>query len=273
MENKEKQTYSFSRLTSFNDCKHSWEKAYVQKDRGVGNAFSQTGSLVHDTLEKFAKQELKLSELKDYYLDNFLKSVTFSFPSFRKDVDLKVLNVNYYARFFTHFQGVTGKIVGVEREFKYKLPDGSSFKGFIDLETETEEFYNVIDYKTGNLYPKAEMAIKKRQLLLYHGSVETKKPIRLFFYFVKAAEPKEKGKYAVPTIVEVTYTEEDLKEAVEWATFTIKEIESCKEYPYVTEGMTEKELKKNDFFCENLCNHRFSCKRPDSQRITPYGKQ
>jgi hypothetical protein len=265
--------YSFSRLTSFTTCKWAWQKTYLEGNRGFDSSFSQVGSLVHDVLEKYAKNALKLTELKNHYLDRFSDEVTIEFPNFRKDVDLKHLNINYYARFFANFEGYTGKVVSVERDFEYQLPNGSWFRGFIDLETETDEYYNIVDYKTGNKYTKKEMDVKKRQLLLYHKSIKTDKPIRLFFYFVKAEEPKPDGKkYRKPEIVEVKYTEQDLLDVADWAVEVIKEIESCKDFPYVTTGMNEKELKKQDFYCQYLCSHRFACRRPDKERIKPYGK-
>ena len=63
----ENMTWSFSRVNSYNTCPYAWYLNYIEKNRDEGSAFSEVGTLIHEILEKYAKGELSLFEISDYY--------------------------------------------------------------------------------------------------------------------------------------------------------------------------------------------------------------
>ena len=81
---------------------------YVFGLHGVGNAFSQVGTLAHSILEQYAKGELKISEMANQFQIRFPKEVTETFPKFFKD--LKEIYYKGTLSYFKNFKGLCWKI-------------------------------------------------------------------------------------------------------------------------------------------------------------------
>jgi CRISPR/Cas system-associated exonuclease Cas4 (RecB family) len=238
-------TWSFSRINGFaSSCPYAWYLQYVECRNGENNSFGEYGTFVHEILEKYAKDELAIFELSDYYKENFDANIPHRFPK-NKYVSLYESYFNAGLEYFNdYFEGFDDyKILGVEKEVRFKLEDKYNFVGYIDLLLQDENGDLIVyDHKSkGGFKSKKEIKEYARQLYLYSIPVinEYKKmPKKLIFNMFKKHE-----------IVEVEFTGEGLEEAKKWAVDTIHSIENCEDFP----------PKKDQFFCSNICNFRSTC--------------
>lgn len=235
--------YSFSKLSSFNQCPWGWYMHYVEGSKGIGNAFSSYGLLIHSILERFTTGELNLWDLSDVFEWEFEVSVPEKFPPNK----YMVLRDSYYQQgidFLSNFQGFPEcKILNTESKFDFQIDDWM-FNGVIDLVFEDPEGKLIVqDYKSkAKFSSKREQAEYARQLYLYclhvkeaHGRYPD---ILRFFMFRK------------DVIVDIPFVESDLENAILWAKSSVADIRNCWDYS----------AKPDDFFCNNLCNQREICK-------------
>lgn len=75
-------TWSYSRISSFEDCPYRWYLKYLRGLRGGRRFFSDYGSFMHKTIEKYLTGSLPKSELVPYYLTNFAQEVRPPAPSY-----------------------------------------------------------------------------------------------------------------------------------------------------------------------------------------------
>ena len=233
--------WSFSRLNSFYSCKHAWFRSYILKERGLGNSFANYGTMVHEIFEKYAKGQLEIFELSDEFEKQFESNV-WDFPPNRY-VDLCESYKNQGIDYFNNFDGFDDyKILGVEKEINFEI-DGYKFIGYIDSLLENKEGNLIIqDFKSkASFKSKAEKKEYARQLYLYSIPIieeYNKYPTKLIF-----------NMFRKQNIVEIPFDIKALEEAKEWALNTIKLISKEEKF----------EANINEFFCNQLCNHREIC--------------
>lgn len=235
--------YSFSKLSAWWTCPYGYYLRYIKHQKGIGNAFSSYGTLVHEIMEKYAKGEAELWDLPQMFEWLFDSAVPETFPP-NKYVDLKESYYKQAMNFLKNFEGYEKyKMLGVEEKFELDIEDWK-FVGIIDLVFEDENGRLIIrDYKSKasfkNENEKREYA---RQLYLYAIYVKEKYgryPDELqFLMFRKEKDP-----------VKIAFNEESKEEAVEWAKDTVRIIRNTFDYPPQCE----------EFYAQNLCNHREYC--------------
>ena len=150
--------YSYSQLSSFNECKFGFYLQRIEKVPTVSNGFSEQGTLIHDILEKWAKGELARDELETEYIRRYPEEVVTAFPRMlaargytEKTYDQGLM----YFRFFDEFKGY--KVVSAEEKFIIDLPikDGSTrpFVGIVDLVLRDESTGGLVvcDHKSKSL--------------------------------------------------------------------------------------------------------------------------
>lgn len=237
-----KERYSFSKLSSFWTCPYGYYLKYVCGKAGIGNAFSSYGSFVHSLLERYAKGEIELLDLPSVYEWEFDVAVPESFP-WNKYV---VLRDTYYQQgleFLRSFQGYSKyKILGVEQKFDHDMGD-YIFNGVIDIILQDANGKLIIrDYKSKASFKNdAEKAEYARQLYLYSTYVRKtfgRFPDELQFLMFR------KQKLEIITFNQVAYDA-----AHQWADNTVRNIRDTFVFP----------PKCEDFFANNLCNHREYC--------------
>lgn len=59
--------WSYSRVSSFDQCPRMFDLTYLQCMDRVGNAFAQWGSLAHSLLERYFRQQVELWDLSGLY--------------------------------------------------------------------------------------------------------------------------------------------------------------------------------------------------------------
>jgi len=234
--------YSFSKLTTFEQCKYQYYLNYIEKREGEDNAFSQYGSFVHSILEKHAKGELAAYELLDAYIEGYDEAVTFPFPP-NKRVDLAESYYRDGYEFLKNFDGLDDlDILGVEMRFREKLDD-FYYTGVIDLSyKESDGGIVVQDWKSKSKFAnKAEQSKYARQILSYGLPIlkkyKTLPKTARFYMFRKQ------------NIVDVPFTIQAYEDTLDWIKGTVKEIRGCMEW----------EPTQDSFFCSELCSFRNTC--------------
>lgn len=241
--------WSYSQLTTFEQCPRQFYIRYIQRVKGSGNAFSEYGKLCHTILEKWATGVVLASDTVDQYVDMFDKVVKHPFPA--SPVDLKE---SYFAKgykYFESFEGFEGyEVVDTEVKFVFNI-GGYNFTGIIDLILRDKETgkYIILDHKsTGikNIRPKKKLAVAIRQLYIYSKYV-----------YEKYGEFPEKLVYNVfndNIILESLFDENEYKATTDWAEGVIAEILANENW----------EPKEQDYFCWNICDFLEECQEEDA---------
>jgi hypothetical protein len=234
--------YSFSKLSTFNQCKYQYYLNYIEKRKGKDNAFSQYGTFVHSILERHAKGELAAYELLDVYRDGYDKAVTEPFPP-NKYVELAESYYQDGYEFLKNFDGLDDlEILGVETRFREPLDD-FCYTGVIDLTYRDHDGGIVVqDWKSKSKFKnKMEQSQFARQPLSYglHIIKKYKEPPKtLRFYMFRKQE-----------IIDIPFTTQDYESALGWIKDTVKEIRECEEWSATPDS----------FFCSELCGFRDMC--------------
>ena len=242
-------TWSFSRLSSFYNCKKEWYQQYVKANRGADSSFGQFGSYCHMLLERFAKGEFDAGELVDYYKENYLDNVYLPFPP-NSYVDLAQ---KYYDLGLEYFENLNidlkpYEILGVEKQVNFKIGD-KDFIGFIDLllrDKETGEI-TILDHKSATIKilksgkvskgDKEHFEDFKRQLYLYSIPI-----IKEY----GAVSKLKWNMFKQGNFIEIPWNKEEYEGTIKWAEHTLKLIEN----------ETEFRAEPDEFYCRNLCSMR-----------------
>lgn len=243
--------WSFSRLNSFCQCKYEWYLQYIESAVGQNNFYAEFGKFCHTILEKYAKGELSLFELADYFDAHYDEEV----PSmvYHKTADIRQ---NYRDKAVEYFENIDldlGKyeILGIEKKCNFTV-GGKPFVGYIDLLLRDKKTGGIIilDHKSseyplgkrGQVLKSEEKKFKsyKRQLYLYAIQV----------YNEYGIYPEKVGwnYFKNRKWLFLDFDKADYDEAQNWALSTIAEINE------------EEKFNPNvDFYyCHNLCRYRNS---------------
>lgn len=255
--------WSFSRLNSFDTCHYEWHKVYIECEDKDSSAMAQFGSLMHTILEKYAKGELDLFDLNDYYEEHFNEEVTYDFPP-NKYVDLRD---KYYQQGLDYLDNINldfdrYEILGVEKKVLFSI-GGYECIGFIDLLLRDKNTGEIIieDHKSASIgiLKSGKIAKKdqehfesfKKQLYLYS------KPILEEYGSV---DKLKWNLFKEQKFIEIPFNQDEYEESIKWAEDTIKRIESETEWGINKELVKAKqENKYPPFYCMNLCSMRFHC--------------
>lgn len=267
---KEKKVYSFSRINSFylaetgEGCYHNFYKTYIEGDRGIGNYFSDYGSLFHGLIENLLKGELIEWDITKE-LKSGLKNISFKPPFPRMKVSYeeaihRFFDDGSYDQIFSQYEFLES-----EEEKIFDVGD-VRIKGFPDLVCNHKQHgLSIVDFKTAKRYEGDKLLHNLKQLYLYAIPIKEKYgeyPKKLIYVY-----PREKGQKEFA----YTFELEKLEETKQWVIDTVKKIEShtdwiprCK----LVDG-------SDDFFANNLCGGRLSCEHKDwfkKQAKDPFGE-
>jgi len=236
------ETYSFSKLSSFHQCKYQYYLTYIEKRKGVDNAFSQYGTFIHSILERHAKGELGAWEMLDAYVEGYDSAVTEPFPH-NQYADLQQSYYRDGYDFLKNFDGLDDlDIIGTEIRFKEPLDD-FTYTGIIDIVYKNKDGGIVVrDWKSKAKFSnKKEQAEFARQPLSYGLHILNKfnKPPVLLQFFM----------FRKNNIVNIPFNQKEYDEALTWIRESVKEIRACQDYP----------ASPDQFFCSALCSYRNTC--------------
>ena len=146
--------WSYSRVSSFDQCPRMFDLTYLQCMDRVDNAFAQWGSLAHSLLERYFRQQVELWDLSGLYEKEYARAVTERFPFPR-------LEGSYYERgmeYFDNFGGQLGdeeKVLAVEDRYTSTL-GGRPVVGIIDLVLRNRSGLIVCDHKSRGKWKSRE---------------------------------------------------------------------------------------------------------------------
>ena len=253
----ENMVWSFSRLNSANQCKYAWYLHYICGKKGVENGFAQFGIAVHETLEKFLKDEISIFEASEYYQEKFGEYVTSKFP-YNKSSDLRE---NAFQEGLNYFNQLTFdlnkyEILGVENEIEFKIGGIYPAKGYIDLAFKDKDTGDIIisDHKTAKLKFLKDGVTLSRQKSEREHFLAFKRQLYLYSIAGKELWGKvDKLRWNLIRLnrdLVIPYNEEEFKEAEEWAIKTIEEVKN--------EIMWLPDVSET-YFCNTLCDNRMDC--------------
>lgn len=256
-------TYSFSRLNSFYTCPYEWHRVYIDCDEKDNSAMAQFGSLMHSILEMYAKGELEVFELSQYYMDHFNDVVTYDFPP-NKYIDMRQ---KYYDAGLDYLDNIdldldSYNILGVEKKVEFKINKYDCI-GFIDLLLQDKKSGEIIilDHKSASIgvLKSGKIAKKdrehfdqfKKQLYLYA------KPVIQEYGRV---DKLKWNMFRDQKYIEIPFDQKEYEESLQWAEDTIKLIEAETEWGLNQEFVKAREEDKYPpFYCMNLCSQRYHC--------------
>ena len=235
--------WSFSRLSSFQQCPYQWKLQYIDCAKGENNAFAEFGLLSHKILEKYAKDELELFELSMVYDEKYDDFIEHKFP-YNKHVDLNESYKKQGKDYFDNFSGFGDyEIISIEEEFEFVM-DNIKIKGLLDLLVKDKDGnYHIIDHKSSD--PKSAKSAKAKeywkQMTLYAIWVYVKYgvfPVKLHINAFR------KQQWFI-----IDFDENEIDKIKKWVIDTVDVILKEEEF-----------LPKSDaYFCRNLCNFRNLC--------------
>ncbi|MBO5037710.1 MAG: PD-(D/E)XK nuclease family protein [Clostridia bacterium] len=239
-------TWSYSRITSYEDCPYKFFLKYIRNISGRRHFFSDYGSFMHLIIQKYLDKELTKQELPDYYLLNFKTNVIGKAPN-------KNIFHNYFSQGLEYLKNIeeeNHEILGVEKEISFNIAD-KIFIGYIDKVSKAEDGIIITDNKSRALSPRSEKSkptkqdqeLDKylRQLYLYSIAVEDEfgiPPTRLVF-----------NCFRIQTHISEPFVPENYEKTKDWALGSIKKISE------------ESEWKPNIewFKCKYLCDVCDNC--------------
>lgn len=250
----DKMLWSYSRITSFENCKYEFYLNYIINNDNEylseGNFYAEVGSFVHEILAMIFNGKLTPDEALQYYTDNFNNNV---FYKTKKSTMNKTFEIcaDYFAN--VDFGWLNDyEILGVELEVKFKIKD-YDFVGYIDLllRDKRDNKIVIVDHKSsaypfnlnGKVSCKAKETFPKYKMQMYLYSCAVMEKYGEFPKEITWNHFKE-GKFTT-----IPFKKDEYDTAVKWFVNTIHTIEQETDY----------DARLNYFYCTNLCNFRNSC--------------
>lgn len=252
----DKMRWSYSRLSSFQNCPYEFFLKYIVKSPDVyqedGNFYAELGSYVHNILEMVFNGELRIEEAGTYYYDHYDENVFYTTKPSIMDKKYEAC-ADYFAEVdFSWLENF--EILGVELECTTEIA-GRDFVGYLDLvlRNKTTGSVILIDHKSA-AYPfsgKTGMLLKshaktfdgyKRQMYTYCKMIKERfgvYPSTICWNHFAAG-----GKYA-----EIEFDLGEYNATMKWIEESLSTIEEESEFA----------PNLNYFYCTQLCSFRNSC--------------
>jgi CRISPR/Cas system-associated exonuclease Cas4 (RecB family) len=242
--------WSFSSASSFLTCKYGFYLTYIQREKRIGNFFSDFGSFIHSVLEKYFKDELDIWDLEDYYVAHYLESIKEPVPHY--PVGMGEMYYQSGLNFFQNFEFDKDKYDVVSIEDKIlAVYNGLDLivKPDLVLKEKATGQNILVDYKTAKL-KKGKLRDKQldgyaNQFYLYAYFLWTEKHLeisRITIWFIRDDE-----------FVEIPINHLRIMDTLKWFEDIIQQTKIEETWPPNRSG-------SNKYFCDNLCSVREICK-------------
>ncbi len=228
--------YSYSRLSTFEQCRLKFRFQYIDKVRTEIETTVEAflGSMVHRVLERLYKdvrfQKIPgLQELIDFFHKEWDENWNDGILVVRKEYtaeNFRKMGVRFITDFYSRYKPFDqARTVGLETSNTAALDDRNRIHIKIDrLSISHEGEYEIHDYKTSNTLPTQEILDSDRQLAIYAYGVRQMYPdakkIRLIWHYL--AFDKE---------LESSRTESELADLKEEILELIRIVKDAREFP------------------------------------------
>ena len=187
--------WSYSRLTTFEDCPYRFYLNYILHQPKEPRFFSDYGTLMHKILELYLKGEMKREDMLPYYLTRFSTQIRGAAPH----IEMYRKYLNQGVQYLTDFS-FPYTPVAVEKQLDFTI-NGKPFTGVIDCVARDGDQLVIVDHKSRLLHnrsgkqrpTKSDEELDKylRQLYLYSIPVKEefgRYPDRLEFNCFRSGE-------------------------------------------------------------------------------------
>lgn len=242
----ESMQWSYSRITSFENCPYAWYLKYIYGKEEEPNFYASYGSFVHKLIEKYYKGKIPQQNLAMQFLLGFPLEVKGRRPN--SDLVDKYMLKGY--QYFQQFQPFKYDLVSVEERIGFNI-NGNEFIGYVDFVGRGDDGLCVVDHKSRELKQRSKRSkpTKKdeeldaflRQLYLYSVGIKQKYgeyPTKLCFNCFKSCE-----------FIEEPFNMDDFSNAIAWATDEIERIKNTDAF----------RPRLDWFYCTNLCGFSDEC--------------
>lgn len=246
--------WSFSRLNSFDNCQREWYLHYIEEDGdALPSFYAEYGSYNHEILEKYAKGELSLFDLCDYYEQHYFENITTKAP-YNKYSDI---GESYFNKGMEYYENIDldldqYNILGVEKEIEFKIGEYTII-GYIDLLLQHKETNDItiLDHKSATIKILKSGKVSKTSMKHFEEFKH-----QLYMYAVPVIEEyghvdylewnlfKDRGHICIP------FDKSEFEETKQWVVNTIDKIKS--ETLWLPK-------EQQDYYCNNLCGCRDRC--------------
>lgn len=241
-------TFSYSRLTSFEQCHYGWLLNYILHEPQADSFFAEYGSFMHEIIAMILKGEIDKAKAPFYYMKHFVERV----PSPATSDQLKARYYTNGLDYLKHFEFPHEHIVAVEKRIDFML-DGTHFVGYVDVIAEEDGQLIIVDHKSHDLKPFSKSYPKKKtktdlelerylqQLILYAIGIKEiygRYPAKLEFNCFKAG-----------TWISVPFEESMIGPTIRGAIELRNQIRNEDEWKPTIDY----------FYCKNLCDSREHC--------------
>jgi len=245
--------FSYSGVTTFENCPQSYKLTYIDVENKVENAFGQFGLLIHHVLEKYFAKEIDIWDLADYYKKKYDEFVTEPYPP-NNYVDL---GHSYYQSgldFFTMFDFDRNnyEVISIE--------DSIDFDMTTDIMAIARPDLVLKDIKTGKYilfdYKTAKMKTTKKQLEKQISDYMRQMKLYCYAFWLKTKiEINEVRIWFIRDnfIYEEQVDYMDILNTTMWFIETVENIQKEQDWRPL-------DIEKNKFFCAFICSVRNSCK-------------
>ena len=239
--------WSYSRLTSFDDCRYGWYLKYILGLKGAKEKFfSGFGSLIHELLEQYLSGKASPQQLAVQYLTRFSEETKGEVPS----QELKMKYFENGLDYIKNLEPFPFKVLAAEQKADFTV-GGKKFVGYIDVFGEDENGILIMDHKSKRLKPRSHRRVPTetdkelddylRQMYLYAVWLQQTKgvlPTTLMFNCFRDRR-----------FLKERFDKQKFEEVKAWAAQKTDEISENEEFPPNLEY----------FRCTYLCDMKDDC--------------
>ena len=238
--------FSYSSVTTFEQCEYSFKLMYIDAVDREGNFWSQFGLLWHSVLQGYFEGKIEKEELLDYYNKNYDNVITFDVPRMIKDKDsYRQSGIDYFSNF--NFDLDLYDVLVVEGYYKGRFENfNMTIKPDVVLREKSTGKVILVDFKTAAKIDKRKISGYMKQFYLYVYFLERFANIKCDYIDVWLVFNGDVKRFAVD--------EKEMEKTISWLREVLNNI-------YKEDNWKP---KINPFWCLNICSCSKDCKfKPD----------